>query len=134
MDHSEKLQNDFNMLKFLLEKQDFENFKFLIDHGKNINCVIQQFTTYEMNGGASLLYFFCYTRNSSKQENYSQVKTLIENGCNINQQKETDGNTALHYAAAQSKVEICQLLIENGADVSITNKVNKLFFFFVFFF
>ena len=35
-----------------------------------------------------------------------------------------EGNTALHYAAYDGHLEIVTLLINNGCDISITDKVS----------
>lgn len=46
------------------------------------------------------------------------VKTLLENGANINAQDE-DGETALIVAAQNGHTETVKILLENGADVNI---------------
>ena len=51
---------------------------------------------------------------------YAQVKALLPNEKNINQPL-TDGETLLHYSATRTNVEIAELLLDAGADLSAKN-------------
>lgn len=64
------------------------------------------------------------------------VKTLIERGANVNQACRRNGSTPLHRAVTQTgapgtagrqtaALEIIRLLLDAGADPSITNKSGK---------
>ena len=66
----------------------------------------------------------------------SAVKTLIERGANVNQTCRRNGSTPLHRAVTQTGApgtagrqrdvfEIIRLLLDAGADPSITNKSGK---------
>lgn len=51
---------------------------------------------------------------------YELVKLFIDNNAYINDADE-GYNTALHWATIKGKIEICKLLIDNGADVNNKN-------------
>ena len=51
------------------------------------------------------------------------AKLLIENGADINTQKEF-GNTSLHLAVREKNFDLVKLLIEYGADVNIKNNAD----------
>ena len=62
-----------------------------------------------------------------KTNNIKHIKELIENGVNLNEQ-DIAGNTALHWAACNSFVEIIKLLVDAGIagiDVNIRNNNGK---------
>ncbi len=48
------------------------------------------------------------------------IQMLLENGANINQQ-DSQGNTALHIAAARGNCHIIKMLLDHGADAEIEN-------------
>jgi len=52
------------------------------------------------------------------------VKLLIEQEIDVNTIDQA-GNSALHYAAANGKKDIGKQLLENNADVSLTNKAEQ---------
>lgn len=52
----------------------------------------------------------------------TQVRENTINMCNM------EGNTALHWAALNSHVAIVRLLLENGADINIKNKIERTAF------
>ena len=54
---------------------------------------------------------------ASAWNNYNAVKLLMRTGADVNQIDE-DGNTALHYAAANGNVEIVKLLLDSGARIN----------------
>lgn len=53
--------------------------------------------------------------------NIDEVKKALSD-CDINEQEETTGFTALHYCAQNQYVDIAKLLIDKGADVNIQDK------------
>lgn len=59
---------------------------------------------------------------SAKYNRSTQVaKILIDFGCDPNH-KDANGQTALFYAAAEGNLNMCRLLVENGANVLATDK------------
>ena len=54
-----------------------------------------------------------------KNNNFTEVKTLIEEGADVNVKTKDDyGLTPLHYASSYGNAKIVKLLIEHGADVN----------------
>lgn len=65
-------------------------------------------------------------RQCSGQQSIEMVRLLLDVGADVNiQSRETEGNTALHYALSPSiggcSIELLQLLLEGGADVNARN-------------
>ncbi|XP_041469265.1 uncharacterized protein LOC121419047 isoform X4 [Lytechinus variegatus] len=59
---------------------------------------------------------------SIAQSKAEQVKQLLDSGLDINNKDEaTGGNTALHWAASFSGLEIIKILLEYNADLNATN-------------
>lgn len=52
------------------------------------------------------------------KRDYASVKRLLENGANPNEQ-DSEGLTALHFAAKDNRVVIANLLLHNGASIMI---------------
>jgi ankyrin repeat protein len=61
---------------------------------------------------------------SVESKNIEVVEILLKSGAHVDTQ-DTDGNTALHKAAASSKHAIVKLLLENKANCDIVNKKNQ---------
>src|ERR1700733_16084117 len=57
------------------------------------------------------------------QHNDAAVRLLIANKSDVNA-AQTDGTTALHWAARWDDLETAQLLIRNGANVKAANRYN----------
>ncbi|PCH99728.1 MAG: hypothetical protein COB81_10355 [Flavobacteriaceae bacterium] len=55
-----------------------------------------------------------------RKGNFDAVKTLLENGANVN--TKSAGLTPLMFAARYNKAKIAALLIENGANLKIKSK------------
>ena len=55
--------------------------------------------------------------NAAKMNDIVKVRECIDNGADVNE-ADRDGFTALHWAARNSNVEICTLLLKNNADVN----------------
>jgi ankyrin repeat protein len=71
-------------------------------------------TTYNSSNNENLLHQSC------KAGHYQITEVLLKRGIDPNQ-KSTSGETPLHIAvnSARNDIELCQLLISNGADVKI---------------
>lgn len=50
------------------------------------------------------------------------VKLLLDHGASVNSRESPDHSTPLHYA---NNLEICQLLVDAGADINAVNSENK---------
>jgi ankyrin repeat protein len=55
--------------------------------------------------------------------NADAVRTLIENGSDLNVKETANGQTALMFAAASDRVDVVKLLIARGADIAATSRV-----------
>ncbi len=64
----------------------------------------------------------CTSLKYDRQIQY--IKKLISNG-DINEKNRWSGNTQLYYAASNGDVELIKILLVNGADINITNRVGK---------
>lgn len=58
---------------------------------------------------------------AAKKGDVTQVKTLIEEGANINEQ-DAKGRTPLHWATEKGHPEVVEALIEAGADTNIEDE------------
>lgn len=52
-----------------------------------------------------------------RADDLAAVKSFLKNGVNVNE-KDNEGKTPLHYAAAYASRELVQFLIEQGADIN----------------
>ena len=52
------------------------------------------------------------------------VRVLISRGAIINE-KNNDGNSALHFAASYGKTEVMKILLSAGADPELKNKAGE---------
>jgi ankyrin repeat protein len=53
------------------------------------------------------------------------LKLLIAKGCNVNAQDDRDGDTPLHYAALQHRLDCVKFLVNAGADVLVKDRNGK---------
>ncbi|WP_042345573.1 ankyrin repeat domain-containing protein [Bacillus massiliigorillae] len=60
--------------------------------------------------------------NKEQKERVKYFEKVIETSKSKINEKDEDGDTALHIAASKSDVDICKLLLKHGADSSILNK------------
>ena len=92
------------------------------NHIKIFNRLMDLSAPVDYNGSnnENLLHVAC--RNQS----YPIAQKLIEKGVSVNQ-KTTTGDTPLHIAAdvGRNNIDLCKLLVENGADVNATNNRGK---------
>ena len=69
--------------------------------------------------GNTLLHVAAFCNNSS-----DIVTFLLNNGAKLNIQSES-GNTPLHVASMMNNIQIVQLLLDHGADITIKNNEGK---------
>lgn len=55
------------------------------------------------------------------KRDYPSVRRLLKNGANPNEQ-DSEGFTALHFAAKDNRIFIAKLLIQKGAVILVRNK------------
>lgn len=58
------------------------------------------------------------TINKNEDDDCKLAQIIIDNGANIND-KDRNGNTALHYAIYYKNYKLMELLVNNGADVNV---------------
>ena len=92
--------------------------KLLIDGGANIAYS-------ERSTGMTALMMLCHLE--SEDDSLAIADAILEQDCSevINLQ-DIGLNSALHHAVMTSKVEICKLLIEKGADLTLKNRDSML--------
>lgn len=73
----------------------------------------------------SFSYLSSITHSVSKEGDLAKLRSLIDNGANINK-RDTDENTPLHYAAQSGHINIIKLLLESGAIYNSKNKDSKV--------
>ena len=54
--------------------------------------------------------------DAAKNEDIKNVRELLANGADVDA-KDKNGETALHWAACDGRVDVAKILIEKGADV-----------------
>jgi ankyrin repeat protein len=91
---------------------DIKLFKLLIEHGCDVN-----FTN--TDGLTPLLYVIYYC--SYKKHLFETVELLLKNGANVNATT-SYGASSVHLAGMYGLLDICQLLLDYGADVMIEDK------------
>jgi ankyrin repeat protein len=77
----------------------------LLDHGADPNWTNPE-------GETALM-------NAARGGNLDMASTLLNHGADINATEQWGGQSALHWAAAQSQPAMLQLLIDHGADVNL---------------
>lgn len=90
-----------------------EIFKLLLEYGADINL--------KNNNGYTALQLCIERTNYAERKNNNYIcKLLIENGANINISN-NNGNTPLMHSLSIENMEMVLLLLNNGANYSITN-------------
>ncbi len=59
--------------------------------------------------------------NATINDDVEATKFFAKSGASVVNQKNVGGATALHIAARRGNLEICKILVENGANVNITD-------------
>ena len=91
---------------------DIEKVKALIKDGIDINVVDKK--------GRNAAFYALFSRN------LKMLKFVIEQGVSPNYKKETDGETLLHIAAGEGKLDMVQYLLEkHHLDINALSKNNK---------
>jgi len=109
------IQDKFGATPLLraIEKNRFDNVKFLIEHGADIQI--------KENLGFDALN----RAISSPYDNTELVTYLINKGSDINTRTNRPGDTPLHNAAYHGKVDLVKLLLEKGVDVNVQNNYTE---------
>ena len=81
--------------------------EFLFDHGADLNAR-------DSDGQSALIY-------ASRRSFNETAAFLLNNGADVNYQSRKKGVTALMIAAGGDNEELVQMLLEHGADASLTN-------------
>ncbi len=58
--------------------------------------------------------------------NYENIKLLIENGADVNYQRNHDGYSSLHWAARKGDLEIVKMLLMHGANINSKDNSNRI--------
>ncbi len=62
--------------------------------------------------------------DAAKNEDIKNVRELLANGADVDA-KDKNGETALHWAACDGRVDVAKILIEKGADVDAKSNFNE---------
>ena len=60
-------------------------------------------------------------RTKTEQETRDQIKKFLEDGTDPNRPEDETGNTAIHYAAKNMRLDVVNLLLEYQADINAQN-------------
>ncbi|KAF4526051.1 hypothetical protein B566_EDAN000845 [Ephemera danica] len=109
---------------------NIDTLKFLIQYGADINAIDSLGRRIYMRGNISrsivaLKYLVELGVNVANEVDAKGDTCLIqcaEHGAIINHRNK-EGNSALHFVAKNYKVDVMQLLVENGADIYLKNNV-----------
>ncbi|MBW5397594.1 ankyrin repeat domain-containing protein, partial [Brachyspira pilosicoli] len=109
---------DYTPLMIAALRNDYDMVKFLVEKGANINAKTHsEYSSLE----TPLLLSLDYEHIESRyDENSSVAEYLINNGADINVTNE-DGETPLMYASKLHNIKVIELLIQKGADINAFN-------------
>ncbi|XP_076328121.1 ankyrin repeat domain-containing protein 22-like isoform X3 [Tachypleus tridentatus] len=91
---------------------------FMLERGAEV-----ELTTKDCSDSA--LYLATYGYLNSKTPDLMLISSLLEAGCDVNQQNKT-GFTALHQSASKGNILLTDFLLKNGADPDITTNSGVL--------
>ena len=106
--------NGVTPLSAAIRHENVEMVKFFIEQGADLRATSDE--------GPLLGTAVCIDIDN---EDTVFTSLLLKAGCDVNQKCPSDGDTALHYAAASSSKELVELLLQFGADPSILNNVAR---------
>ncbi|MDP1603578.1 MAG: ankyrin repeat domain-containing protein [Legionella sp.] len=93
-----------------LQKEDFDTFKCLIQHGADINITTM---------GQSLLWL------AAQAQQWDVVSLLLDHNPNDVDAKNSNGETILILAVKNNQFDIVQKLIKNGADINAKDQTER---------
>jgi serine/threonine-protein phosphatase 6 regulatory ankyrin repeat subunit B len=88
----------------------------LLDHGANANL--------ETDKGETALHIVSQGEYDSQEQGVSTALLLLEHGVDVNARRK-DGWTALHWAAYKGRVEVAQVLLDNGVNAKVEDREVK---------
>lgn len=112
------------------QSSDVELMKLLLEHGADPNLnTLKDVTPLMVAAGIGWVEGVTY--EWSEEANLETVRMLLELGNDVNAQDTEDGRTALMGAAHKGRVEVIQMLVDAGGDLSIRDigsrdSLNKL--------
>src|SRR6056297_2446330 len=110
----------FGSIFQLVTEKDLEGIKTAVESGEDINAINE----YDQKQQTPLLRAISY---GYMDPVYVEIaKYLIQQGAQVNQQ-DSDGFTALHYAAKDGHLEIVKLLVGKGAELNIYPDESKFY-------
>jgi len=101
----------YTALLLASEGDEVEIVKMLLEAGANPNIT-------ENDEDGTALH---RTVSKQSQANVEIAKLLIQGGADLNY-RNTEGNTALHWASGNNKLTIAKILVEAGAEVNVRNE------------
>jgi len=110
----------FGSIFQLVYEKDLEGIKIAVENGEDINALNE----FDQKQQTPLIRAISYR---SRDPVYVEIaKYLIEQGAELNYQ-DSDGFTALHYAAKEGLLEVVKLLVEKGADLEVYPDETKFY-------
>jgi ankyrin repeat protein len=109
------VETRFDPIHSAARTRDIKTVQQELDEGVEVDVLNGRATNGD--GGNTALWFAAQGPDAGGLE---VARLLIHAGANINRQCE-HGRTALHMAAAWGHLDVVQLLLENGADASISD-------------
>lgn len=100
-------------LSFAIQLKQYDMAKKLVEKGADIN-----------KGNSAGVTPFMFAVNSGKKSAPEIVRYLLEKGAKIDQ-KDNLGRTALFYAAGKIWVDITEILVNAGADVTVHDSAGR---------
>ncbi len=103
-----------------VSSKDLEGVKAAVESGEDINAINE----FDQKQHTPLLRAVSY---GSRDPVYLEIaKFLIEHGAQLDYQ-DSDGFTALHYAAKNGHLEVVKMLVERGADLEVYPDESKFY-------
>jgi ankyrin repeat protein len=106
-------KNSWTSLHWAAYKGRVEFARVLLDHGANANL--------ETDSGETALHIVSRGNYTSQEQGVSTARLLLERGADVNARRK-DGWTSLHWAAYKGRVEVAQVLLDNGVNAKVGNR------------